>query len=136
MLFFSMAKMSVAEKAVAEMSWPKRPWPKCPSTIILTMEFRTPQTPFILFFQSFVTTTPIAPENSGDLYFLSSKTLPKGQPVGKTTAVFPCSLLCFHYTAFFAYKTQIPHCWGQFKSKNTAYFYGLKKMLGAVVTKD
>ena len=33
----------------------------------------------------------------------------RGQPVGKiikSTAVFPCSLLCFHYTAFLAHLSQ------------------------------
>ena len=55
--------------------------------------------------------SPPAPGNSGDFDFLSSKTNPAKKPTlpfGKTTAVFPCSLLCFHYTAFFAVLTQTP----------------------------
>ena len=68
----------------------------------------------------------------------------RGQSAGKTTAVFPRSLLCFHCTAFFAYITQIPGISpalrGQCKSKNTAHFHGYPPPFpggwGAVVTND
>ena len=52
-----------------------------------------------------------------------------GQSAGKTTAVFPSSLLCFHRTSFFLpIITQTPGIspalWGQCKSKITAHFHG------------
>ena len=53
------------------------------------------------------------PANSGDFDFWSSKSLLKAPPlrgliVGKTTAVFPRSLLSFHFMALFAYKNANP----------------------------
>ena len=52
----------------------------------------------------------------------------RGHPVGKTMALFPCSVLCFHCTAIFVYIIQIPGISsalrGQWKCKNTAPFHG------------
>ena len=59
--------------------------------------------------QSFITTPP-ALGNSGDFDSVQQNSAKKptfrGQPVGKTTAVFLCTevcSLCFPYTAFFAF---------------------------------
>ena len=62
-------------------------------------------------------------------------------PVGKTTALFHCCLLCCHCTAIFAYIIQIPSIssalQGQWNSKNTAPFHGYPPLSsGAVVTND
>ena len=65
----------------------------------------------------------------------------RGHPVGKTTALFPHSLLCFHCTAMFAYIRQTPGIYpalqGQSKSKNTAKLLPPPPQgVGAVVTND
>ena len=71
---------------------------------------------------------PPSPGNSGDFdfSFFQSPAIPptlRGQSAGKTTALLPHSLICFHCTAFFAYITQIlvfpPH-WGPFKNEQVA----------------
>ena len=56
--------------------------------------------------------SPLAPGNSGDFDFWSSKSLLKAPPCRDCTAVFLCSLLSFHFTALFAYMVFSPHCRG------------------------
>ena len=65
---------------------------------------------------------PSGSGNSGDFDFWSSKSLlikphPAGTACWYTTAVFPCSLLSFHFTALFAYVKQTrvfpPHYHGK-----------------------
>ena len=66
---------------------------------------------FVFMHESFVTTSQ--PRGiAGTLTFCQAKPCQKptlrGQSVGKTAAVSPV-VCCFHYTAFFAFITQIPH---------------------------
>ena len=92
--------------------------------------------PVRIMHQSFVTTTPEPPGNSGDFWLFVRKipalspTL-RGQTVGKTTAICPCSLLCFTMCScnprYFRIKKQNPvtclALWGWCKSKNPPHFH-------------